>query len=93
MSERDDALRVIRRQADALHRRGFDDAPHVDRAADTLERLTAGLRERFLVVGAPGWPGGIEPHPNTLENAQRFVARHGGTLRRRLESEWEDVTP
>lgn len=53
--------------------------------------LTAkGMREEFVVLHAPGWPGGITPHPNTLENSERFVEKHGGVLRSRFVSDWEE---
>lgn len=49
------------------------------------------LRQRYFVIGAPGWPSGIAPTPQTLENAQRFAAEHGGTVRIQLASAWEDA--
>jgi hypothetical protein len=56
-------------------------------AADLLDSL----EERFVVLGAPGWPGGYEPVPNTLETARQFVSEHGGQIRRRHLTPWTDV--
>lgn len=49
------------------------------------------LRREFIVLGAPGWPGGIKPWPNTLERSKAFVACHGGVLKSRVVSDWEAV--
>ena len=49
------------------------------------------LRTEYLVVDAPGWPGGHNPWPQTEANARRFVAEHGGTLRTRRVTDWEDA--
>lgn len=45
MMDTTEALRVVRRQADALARRGFDDAPAVHDAADALAGAIALLAE------------------------------------------------
>lgn len=45
----------------------------------------------FLIVGAPGWPGGYRVWPPTAEAAKRFVKEHGGEIRTRLRVEWEPI--
>lgn len=45
----------------------------------------------YIVLHAPGWPGGIQPHPNTLECCREFVAEHGGVLKWRWTCEWQEV--
>ena len=59
------------------------------RHRDAIE--AAAWHREFLVVDAAGWPGGITPWPQTEENARRFVAEHGGILRTRLVTDWEDA--
>lgn len=68
--------------------------------AEMLAALCAVTRDRgeeitfkleYVVLGAPSWPGVFSPHPPTPENIARFLVEHGGTLKRRLVTEWEDV--
>jgi hypothetical protein len=49
------------------------------------------LTEEFEVVGAPGFPD--PAWCPTLQAGRAFVARHGGTLRRRHVGQWWDDHP
>lgn len=49
------------------------------------------MRERFIVLEAPGWPGGYEPVPNTLEYALKFQKEHGGRVMSRFVSDWVEI--
>lgn len=48
-------------------------------------------RVEYIVLHAPGWPGGLKPVPNTLDTAKEFVEDHGGVVYKRWVSEWEIV--
>jgi hypothetical protein len=69
-TERDEALATIRRQADALRRRGFDDAPAVDAAADTLEAEIARLEDTLAEV-REAWDDASERAAALLEESRR----------------------
>jgi hypothetical protein len=78
-TERDEALGTIRRQADALRRRGFDDASAVDAAADTLERLIREAYDGGFKVSGEGWNG---EHPGEALPGDTDFAEWLGEVRR-----------
>jgi len=45
-------------------------------------------RWEYVVLHAPGWPGGLKPVPNTEGRAREFAQEHGGVAKRRLVSDW-----
>lgn len=50
-----------------------------------------GFRNEFIVCRALGYPDPFSPTPNTIEAASKFQRKHGGQIRRRVVSNWEDV--
>lgn len=56
----------------------------------TDRRKAPGLREEYLIIHAPGWPGGINPVPQTLARAEEFVREHGGQLMIRQLTDWQE---
>lgn len=48
-------------------------------------------RREYIVLHAPGWPGGYQPVPNTAENARAFVRENGGIAKWRWTSDWEEL--
>lgn len=51
------------------------------------------LCEEFIICYARGYPDPFSPVPNTIESASKFQRKHGGQIKRRLRSEWQDVDP
>jgi len=45
--------------------------------AEALRSAVDVKPDTFFVMHCPGWPGGIEVHPNTLEYALEFIKKHG----------------
>jgi hypothetical protein len=52
-----------------------------------------GIRREYIVLGAPGWPDGIRPTPNTLEDARHSARAKNGYVAWRYTSEWVRIPP
>jgi hypothetical protein len=50
------------------------------------------LKDEFIVCFARGYPDPVRCWPNTLDYARDFQGRHGGVIKHRIVSEWEEVT-
>lgn len=51
------------------------------------------LEQELIVCHAPAYPDPHKPTPNTFANALRFSNQHGGKVKSRYSSAWDDLAP